>query len=157
MRRGRSVPGPRRRALRAGAACLALAAAVALTGCGGGGGDGGGPPTEPDPPPEPVDGELAVELTTPEPDDGGILFTLSGASVDTVVSLVDGYARASASGGTWTVLITGRLTGGEIAEVRVPDLEAAEAGLEATVEQVAARESWEQRDPAGYSLELVPR
>lgn len=153
MRRpGRAEGG----ALRARALGLALAAALGLAGCGGGGGDGG-PPTDPDPPPPPQEGELVVELTTPNQDDGGVLFTLSGASVDTVVSVVDGYARATASGGAWTVVVTGQLTDGPVAEVRVPDLEAAEAGLEATLEQVAARESWEQRETAGYALELVPR
>lgn len=127
---------------------FALAALLGFYGC------GDYHPVDPNGPPPSGAAWLNVVLTTPNDDDGGIIFKLSGAQIDSVEAVVEGFFASTAENGAWTVLITGELKDGPIARVRVADPE--EAGeVEWTVEQAAAR-SYALRDVGGYTLQIVP-
>ena len=85
------------------------------------GGDGG---TEPDPQPQPTPadpGFLRVNLTTPNTDDGALLFTLSGGELDSLEA--PGFTQFSAAPSTNTlrVIVAGSISGGTVARFWVPD------------------------------------
>jgi hypothetical protein len=103
----------------------------------------------------PTAGVLNVSLATPNSDDGAILFSVSGGPVDSVE--VAGYPVYSVrvDRNTLRVIVTGDLRTGIVARVRIAD-ERQRSSYAAALEQVAARSSYGQRDPASYSLTLAP-
>lgn len=103
----------------------------------------------------PVGGALSVTLTTSNDDDGAVLFTISGGSVDSVEGV--GYSLHSAriDPTTLRVIATGNLRTGAIARIHIPDNRQV-SRYSATVNQVAVRSTYGQRDPTSYSLALAP-
>ena len=97
---------------------------------------------------------LSVTLSSPHGDDGAVLLTITGGPVDSVEAV--GYAVYTARSGTGPLklIVTGDLGGGPIARIHVPDYRHAPF-YTAKVVQVAARRSYDQRDPAGYSASLA--
>jgi len=95
-------------------------------------------------------GWLLVRLSTPNTDDGGILFTISGGSVDSVRSSYPDLFTQKDSLVT-QVVVAGNIVAGGIVEIRVPDLTASGSYV-ATVDQVATRATFAQRNPQQYSL-----
>ena len=121
-------------------------AAILLPGCGDSGGSG------PEPKPVPVPGWIKVRIDSPNADDGGIMFTVSGGPIESVrSSFLDLYV----SQGSTTlkqIIVAGNLTDGAVlVELKVPDVLVFE-GYSASVGQVAARDSFVQRAASGYSL-----
>lgn len=102
----------------------------------------------------PTAGTLQVTLATPNSDDGALLFTLSGGPIDSVE--VDGYGVHSAriDPHTLRVIVTGELHSGPIARIRIADARQLPR-YSATINQIAARSTYAQRDPASYSLTLA--
>jgi len=100
------------------------------------------------------DGWLVVDLVSPHQDDGGLLFTVTGARVDSV-RLPSGYQAAArqVSASSWRVLLTGNLVEGTVGRIFVPDVRRV-ADYRATIEQVAARGTYVQRDPSTYALRI---
>lgn len=123
-------------------AFAALLFVTALTGC-------GDDVLEPSGP-----GLLNVSLTTPNTDDGAILFTVSGAQIDSVQSA--GYTTYSAhlSATSAWIMVVGDVKSGLVASIWVPDL-AASAEYATRIRQAAALGSYEQQDLGGYSLQVV--
>ncbi len=119
--------------------------------CGGGGDNGTGPgpgPTPPDP------GFLRVNLTTPNANDGAILFTLSGGVVDSLQA--SGFTLFSTGAGTSNarMIVAGTISGGTVASFWVPDrnnLTSYTAGLL----QAAARGTYEQQALGSYGLAIA--
>lgn len=104
-------------------------------------------------PPKP--GWLTVTLQAPSTDDVALLFSVGGGPIDSVrSSATDVFARRS-DAESWKVLVAGGVTAGPVAEIWVPDVGA--AGYEATVKQVAARATYEQRARVGYALVVTSR
>jgi hypothetical protein len=101
----------------------------------------------------PTAGAMNLNLATPNSDDGGLLFTLAGGPVDSVVATSGRVYSAKVDPNTFRVIIAGNLAGGTIARIYLPDLRRA-GEYSATVTQAAARGSYVQRDPAGYTLTL---
>jgi hypothetical protein len=103
----------------------------------------------------PVAGALSVTLATPHDDDGAVLFTISGGSVDSVESA--GYSLYSAriDPTTLRVIATGDLRTGAIARIYIPDSRQV-SRYSVAVNQVALRSTYGQRDPTGYSIALGP-
>lgn len=118
-------------------ALLLLGLAAGLVTC--------GETTEPSAP-----GWLIVRLSTPNTDDGGILFTISGGSVDSVRSSYPDLFIEKDSLVT-QVVVAGDIVAGGIVEIRVPDVTAL-GSYAATVDQVATRTTFAQRSPQQYSL-----
>ncbi len=101
----------------------------------------------------PTAGWLTVQLTTPNSDDRAIMFTVSGGQIDSVRFVHEGFS-ASISDGVWRFLATGELSDGAIAQLLVPDVEVA-AIYRPEIQQVAALGTYEQRDLAGYRLQVI--
>ena len=107
----------------------------------------------PSPSKDPVAGGLKVRLTTPNADDGGIMFAISGGQIDSIKSAYSDF-YSSTAGGSKRVIVAGTLpTGSVAAETLIPDIELA-GNYNATVEQVAARDTFQQRSASGVSLVL---
>jgi hypothetical protein len=106
-------------------------------------------------PSAPVAATLHVSLSTPFTDDGALLFTVTGGRVDSVDA--PGYTLYSSQADPTTlqVILTGNLSSGIVAHVHIPD-ERVASQYSASISQVAARETYVERDPAAYRLELKP-
>jgi hypothetical protein len=123
-----------------------MAASVLLLSC------GDSTPSEPGPEEDPIPGWLRIRLISPNSDDGGILFTVAGGQVDSIRS---GFPDLYVSPGSTTsrqVLVAGNLaTGGVVAELLVPNVKVV-ANYTATVQQVAARATFQQRQASTVTL-----
>jgi hypothetical protein len=119
-----------------------LAAALLVHACGG---DGDGP-TEP----EPVPGTLRVTLQSPNGDDGGLLFTLTGPGIESLeapgLELFE-----SGDSARRRVLVAGPVASGTVLRFRVPDVEQRHR-YSVTLHEVARRTNYEQRGVQGYQL-----
>jgi len=103
----------------------------------------------------PTSGILNVELSSLRGDDGAVLFTITGGPVESVEAVSGLVHSAQIDANTLRVVITGNLSAGAIARVRIADLTQA-SRYSAAVNQVAARSTYVQRDPGQYSITLVP-
>lgn len=136
----RTSPCPRL-ALRAGIGLLA-ALPIVVAACRGA--------LEPEPSPVTGLGALTLHLRTESPGEGSIQLLVTGGPVD---SLDSGQSRFWASVGPdrHRVIVVGDIRPGPLIRIWVPDRGRSDA-YEAIVEQVAASYTYEQRDPAEYSL-----
>jgi hypothetical protein len=116
---------------------LPLALTAALTTCSG---------TEPAGP-----GWLDVRLVSPATDDGGVMFAVRGAPIDSVRSPFPDLYTHRVGASEWEILVLGDVSSAVVARLWVPDLDAA-ASYVATVEQVASGVTFAQRAPGPYSL-----
>jgi hypothetical protein len=106
-------------------------------------------------PPGPIEGTLNLTLGTPNPDDGAVLFTVSGGPVDSVEASGFAVYSARVDANTLRVIVAGELGSGRLARIHIPD--SREIGrYSAAMVQVAARVSYQQRSPEGYVLTLAP-
>jgi hypothetical protein len=119
----------------------ALMLSVLLSSCSGGTG--------------PTSGILNVKLSSLRGDDGAVLFTITGGPVESVEAVSGIVHSAQIDANTLRVVITGNLSAGAIARVRIADLTQA-SHYSAAVNQVAARSTYLQRDPGQYSITLAP-
>ena len=103
----------------------------------------------------PTAGALNVSLTSPNTDDGAVLLTISGGPVDSVEAI--GYTLYTAPAGpnTLRLIATGNVGSGTIARIHVPDARQASRYV-TSIDQVAARSTYAQRDQAQYSVSLAP-
>jgi hypothetical protein len=102
----------------------------------------------------PPPGWLDVRLVTPNLNDGGILFAIGGARIDSVRTSYPYFVAHAETETQWRVVVGGTISGGVIARVWVPDVRAA-ARYETTVLEVAVRGTLAQRATAGYSVQVV--
>lgn len=98
-------------------------------------------------------GWLAVEMTTPNGDDGGIMFIVNGGVVDSVRSTYPNVLSRTESASSMRVVVGGSLAAGKIAEIWVPDTRKLTA-YSATPVEAAARGTFAQRPITGYTLKL---
>jgi hypothetical protein len=103
----------------------------------------------------PTSGILYVKLSSLRGDDGAVLFTITGGPVESVEAVRGIVHSAQIDANTLRVVITGNLSAGAIARVRIADLTQA-SRYSAAVNQVAARSTYVQRDPGQYSITLAP-
>ena len=104
---------------------------------------------------EPTSTLLDVVLTTPNVDDGAVMFTISGGPVTSIQAFTYRTYTGTVSSNTYRVMVTGNVNGGILVRVLVPD--ASRAGdYVTTVNQVARRGTYQQRTIGGYSLRLGP-
>jgi hypothetical protein len=106
-------------------------------------------------PVDPSEATLNVSLVTPNSDDGAVLFTLSGGPVDSIEAVGYSVYSARIEANAIRVIITGTLAPGPVARIHIPDHRQI-SGYSAVVNQVAARTTYQQRDPSGYSLTVAP-
>lgn len=103
----------------------------------------------------PTAGILNVSLSSPHPDDGAVLLSISGGRVDSVESIGYPIYSARPAPETLKLIITGTLGGGPIARIHISDLRQA-SRYHASLEQVAARVTYAQHDPAEHAITLLP-
>lgn len=128
-----------------------MAALVLATACAGGSTATG--PDSPPPPPVATPGWLTVQFDTPHSDDGAVQLLINGPAVDSVKLIgYDGYA--SVVNGEVNLLVTGAVTGGIVAQVRVADLAHA-SEYRASIVAAAARTTYQLQDLSGYRAVLV--
>jgi hypothetical protein len=103
--------------------------------------------------PEAVPGTLVVTLTTPNTDDGAIMFTMTGGEASNV-TLVDPSFQIFTHEGTSsiTVVIVGDIAAGALLEFDVPDVGELDS-YSAEVDQVADRTN-DLQALTGYSLSV---
>jgi hypothetical protein len=102
----------------------------------------------------PVAGVLNVNVSSPQPDDGALMLSVHGGPVDSVESV--GFRVFSLrTSDSVKFIVTGGLGSGVVARIHIPDSRQA-SRYTALVRQVAARMSYAARDPAGYSITLLP-
>ncbi len=108
-------------------------------------------PTSPDGPEGTV--TLAVTLTTPNTDDGAILFTVSGAAVDAPVAASTDHQlfTRQADAGSVRVALVGDLVAGALLEFEAPEGTDASA-YTAEIVEVANRGTALREDLADYAL-----
>jgi hypothetical protein len=128
----------------------AMALSFLLAGCGAS--EGGSIPTTPS---VPRPGALDAVLSTPNTNDGAVLFAISGGPVDSVTAgepRIAGDARSAAS-----IIVLGTVSSGTLlARVWVPDVGRASA-YAATISQAAARGTYTLQSLSGYRITLLQR
>jgi hypothetical protein len=103
----------------------------------------------------PTSGTLNVQLSSLRGDDGAVLFTITGGPVESVEAVSGTVRSAQVNANTLRVVITGNLSAGTIARVRIADASQA-SRYSIAVNQVAARSTYVARDPGQYSVTLAP-
>jgi hypothetical protein len=95
-------------------------------------------------------GTMIVSLTTPNADDGAIMFTVSGGAIDAPTLLdIDHVLYLMEGTNSITAIVAGDIVAGGLLEFDVPDIEVT---YTATITQVADRLN-DLRDPlTGYDL-----
>ena len=102
----------------------------------------------------PVAGALNVSISSPQQDDGALMLSVYGGPVDSVESV--GFPVYSIrSPDSVKFIVTGSLGSGTVARIHIPDGRQA-SRYSAKVGQVAAQVSYAPRDPATYSIILLP-
>jgi hypothetical protein len=102
----------------------------------------------------PVAGWVAIDMTTPNGDDGGIMFLVAGGAVDSVRSSYPNVLSRAESATSMRIVVAGNLTAGKIADIWVPDARNV-SEYSATPVETAARGTFAQRATTGYSLKLT--
>ena len=103
----------------------------------------------------PTAGTLTVNLASPNSDDGAVLFTISGGPIDSVASSGHQIYSARLDANTLRLIVTGDVASGTLATLYLADMRLA-SSYSVTLNQVAARASYAQHDPASYTLTLSP-
>jgi hypothetical protein len=128
-------------------ALVVVAIAWVMPGCG-----GGDAPTAATPSVDADPGLVEVRLTTPNTGDGAALLTISGGEVTAVEST---HEQSSVVGKTKSsILVRGDLTTGVIARIKIPDRNRL-ASYSVTLDQVAAKSTYQQRSLQDYRVTLV--
>jgi hypothetical protein len=102
----------------------------------------------------PNGGVLNVGISSPNGDDGAVLFTITGGPVEAVETAGLSVYSARLDSRTLRVVIAGDLSSGTIARVRIPDRDQA-SNYSVSINQVARRSTFAQRDPTVYRMSLT--
>jgi hypothetical protein len=101
----------------------------------------------------PTAATLNLEFSSPNDDDGAVLLTVVGGPVESVDGSGHAVYSARPDGNTLRVILTGKLSSGIIARIRIPDRDRA-SHYTVTIQQTATLDHLE-RDPAGYTMHLA--
>ena len=103
----------------------------------------------------PAAGTLVVSLTTPNSDDGGILFSVTGGEINTPTELTSSYVVFSRATGLTSIngVVVGDITAGSLATFEVPDIDQA-SSYTATIIEVATRDNALRESLDDYSLSI---
>jgi hypothetical protein len=108
------------------------------------------------PPTGPTAGTFAVTLTTPNPDDGAIVFRVNGPGITQVTNAVAShYMHFDQAGTALTVVVVGDLADGMLLTFRVPDVSSV-SSYSATVLEVADRTNRLRETVGSYGLSVAP-
>ncbi len=127
----------------------AVVLAAITIACGGDTTNGGTGPAETSNP-----GFVIVTLATPNSNDGALLLTLSGGTMDSLTASAGTIFFASTGTNTFRVMVAGTIGDGPIVRFWMPDRRNVAQYL-ATLEQAAVRTTYEQQDIGAYSLSIA--
>jgi hypothetical protein len=96
---------------------------------------------------------LNIEFTSPNEDDGAILFTIAGGPVESIDGSGHSVYSARPDPNTLRVILTGRVSSGVIGRIRIPDGDRA-SQYSVAILQLASLSHME-REPAGYTIRLA--
>ena len=99
-------------------------------------------------------GFVNVTLATPNSNDGALLLTLSGGTMDSLTASAGSLYFASTGTNTFRVMVAGTIADGPIVRFWMPDRRNVSQYV-ATLEQAAARSTYGQQDIGGYSLSIA--
>jgi hypothetical protein len=105
--------------------------------------------------PAPASGMLSVQLTSPNVNDGGVMFTVSGGTITSVSSSSYTIYTAEPSTSIRKVVVVGNVTSGILVTIAVPDVSRV-GQYTAVLEQASARDTYAQQNLSAYSLQVVP-
>lgn len=117
-----------------------------------------GPSTEPDtnnpPPPAATPGWLTVQLTDPNSDDGAVQLRVTGPAVEEIVqdTRFDGFGAVT--NGVGDLVLTGRIGSGNIARIKVADVNQA-SRYQVSLVAVVQDGTYELRPTSGYRAVIV--
>ncbi len=114
-----------------------------------------GPDTGTNPPPQtPVPGWLTVQITDPNTDDGALQLRVTGPALDSIAgdARYDGFGAVT--NGVADLVVTGRITSGNLARFRVADVQRA-SEYQASVVAVVQEHTYELRPTSGYRAVIV--
>jgi hypothetical protein len=122
---------------------------VLLAACGAGSSTGASGGNEPA-----VPGWLTVQLTTPYTDDGAVQLRITGPAVDSVVAeaAYDGFGMAA--NGAADLVMAGSISTGNVARIRVADINRA-TSYNVSVVAAAQAGTFALRNTAGYRAVVV--
>jgi hypothetical protein len=118
---------------------------LAASSCGGG--DGGGTASNP------VPGTLNLSLSSPNTDDGAVLFTVTGGPIDSVIPELYTTFSTRVDANTRRVVVAGNVVDGLLVRIRVPDVSKV-GDYGASIGQVASRTSHTLRPVGIYSITI---
>jgi hypothetical protein len=101
----------------------------------------------------PTAANLNVGFSSPNGDDGAVLFTIAGGPVESVEAVGHSLYSAQLDANTLRVIVAGDLSSGTIARIRIPDRDQA-SHYSVSVGQVASRSHYIERDPSPYGMSL---
>jgi len=96
-------------------------------------------------------GWLDVRFVSPTADDGGVMFVVRGAAIDSVRSSFPDLHTVQVDASEWRIIVLGNVSSTVVARLWVPDLDAV-ARYAVTVEQVASGITFAQRATAPYAM-----
>ena len=104
----------------------------------------------------PDPGFVAVRLTTPNPNDGALVLQLSGGErvVDSLIGSTGSVFTAVTGPNSFRIMLAGAIGDGPVMRFWMPDRRDV-ALYTATLEQAAARSTYQQQDISGYSLSIA--
>jgi hypothetical protein len=100
-------------------------------------------------------GALSAVLTTPNSNDGAVMFSVSGGGVDSITR-GDVSLSTGASGSVSAIAVGSIVNGSIIARVWIPDLNAA-GNYTALVMQAAARSTYAEQATSAYRIGLTAK
>lgn len=124
----------------------ALLAVAFLTAC------GGNDPTQSTTPPisaSATPGWLAIELDSPNSNDGAVQIAVTGPAMSEVSVVAPFDGLGTLSGSSAILVVTGTIRDGVVARIRVPDI-AKSTQYSATVQAAAVKESYLLQTLTGY-------
>lgn len=98
-------------------------------------------------------GFLAVQLDTPNTDDGAVWFTLSGGPMDSVRVSQKTLLTREGVAGQRSVIVVGVISDGTVASFWVPERRDV-ANYQAVLEQATGLAAYEQKDITNYTLTI---
>ena len=128
----------------------AVVLAAITIACSGDSGNGGTGPAQDVSTP----GFVNVTLATPNSNDGALLLTLSGGTIDSLTASTGTIFFASTGTNTFRVMVGGTIGDGPVVRFWMPDRRNV-AQYAATLEQAAVRSTYAQQNISGYSLSIA--
>lgn len=101
-------------------------------------------------------GTLLLHLTTPHPDDGAVMFEITGPPTDSVTAVSESLRLFTRrAGGTLVGVVIGTVADGPVVKLWVPDVSAA-ASYRGRVLDVADRQNALRTSLESYALTVTP-